>query len=104
MEFSSFVKELLHISDDFSIVKIEHHTESDDSFIHIYLEHTSDYCEVDGIRYKIYDHAPERTWQHLCWFEYPCFIVCRVPRYIDSDGKVKLLEVSFAAKGKSQPY
>jgi transposase len=101
MEFSSFVKELLHIGDDFRIAKIERHTDSDDSFIRIYLEHHSDYCQVDGIQYKIYDYAPERTWQHLCWFEYPCFIVCRIPRYIDIEGKVKLLEVSFAEKGKS---
>lgn len=49
----------------------------------------------------MYDYAPERIWQYLCWFEYPCFIVCRLPRYIDHQGKVKVMEVSFAEKGRS---
>jgi transposase len=100
MEFTEFVKELLNIDDGFMITRIERVSE-DVPFIRIYLEYQLSYCRIDGINYRLYDHAPVRTWQHLSWFEYPCFIVCRLPRYVDSDGKVKLMEVSFAEKGKS---
>ena len=100
MEFTDFVKELLHIDDCFHVSRIEREIDTQ-SFIRIYLDYQLPYCMVGGISYQLYDHAPVRTWQHLCWFEYPCFIVCRLPRYIDGEGKVKVMEVSFADKGKS---
>ena len=100
MDFTDFIKELLHITDDFRVSRIEQVSESQ-PFIRIYLEYQLSYCELGGHRYSLYDYAPERTWQHLCWFEYPCFIVSRLPRYIDHAGKVKVMEVSFAEKGKS---
>jgi transposase len=100
MEFTDFVKELLHIDDGFYVSRIEREIDTQ-PFIRIYLEYPLSNCMVGGISYQLYDHAPVRTWQHLCWFEYPCFIVCRLPRYIDGEGKVKVMEVSFADKGKS---
>ena len=98
--FTEFVRALLHIDDSFHISRIER-TSEPEAMIHIYLEYCLSYCEIEGKRYNLYDHAPVRTWQHLSWFEYPCFIVCRLPRYIDSAGKVKTMDVSFAQKGKS---
>jgi len=109
VEFTEFIKELLHIDNGFEISRIERDSETE-PIIRIYLEYQLSYCEIGGKRYQLYDHAPVRTWQHLCWFEYPCFIVCRLPRYlycvrstryIDNEGKVKVMEVSFAEKGKS---
>jgi transposase len=100
MEFTEFVKELLHIDNGFEVSRIERDSETEPA-IRIYLEYQLSYCEIGGIRYHLYDHAPVRIWQHLCWFEYPCFIVCQLPRYIDNEGKVKTMEVSFAEKGKS---
>jgi transposase len=102
MEFTEFIKELLHIDNGFEISRIERDSETE-PLIRIYgstpltnhLEYQLNYCEIGGIRYHLYDHAPVRTWQDLCWFEYPCFIVCRLPRYIDHAGKVKVMEVSF---------
>jgi transposase len=99
MEFTEFIRKLLHIDSGFHVSRIEHDTDS--SEIRIYLEYQLPYCEIDGIRYNLYDRAPVRTWQHLCWFEYPCFIICSLPRYIDNDGKVKTMEVSFAERGRS---
>jgi len=100
LEFTEFVRELLHIDNGFRISRIERES-GETLFIRIYLEYQLPYCEIDGIRYDLYDHAPVRTWQHLSWFEYPCFIVCRLPRYVDSKGKVKTMEASFAEPGKS---
>ena len=98
--FTEFIRELLHIDDGFRITRIER-TSPPETFIRIYLEYQLPYYEIGGIRHDLYDHAPVRTWQHLSWFEYPCFIVCRLPRYIDSVGKIKTIEASFAEKGKS---
>ena len=84
MDFTDFIEALLHISDDFRVSRIEQVSESQ-PFIRIYLEYQLSYCELGDHRYSLYDDAPERTWQHLCWFEYPCFIVCRLPRYIDHE-------------------
>ena len=100
MEFTDFVKALLHIDEGFHVSRIERDMEPE-PLIRIYLEYQLSYCKIGGIQYTLYDLAPVRTWQHLCWFEYPCFIVCRIPRYIDSEGKVKVMDVSFAGKGKS---
>ena len=100
IEFTDFVKELLHIDDFFRITRIERVSEPEVS-IRIYLEYQESYYELDGVRYNLYDQAPVRTWQHLSWFEYPCFIVCSLPRYIDGAGKVKTIDVSFAERGKS---
>jgi transposase len=100
MDFTEFVKELLHIGDCFEISRIERHSETQ-PFIRIHLQYRFNYCEIEGVRYNLYDYAPERIWQHLCWFEYPCFIVCKLPRYIDAQGKVKVMDVTFAEKGKS---
>jgi transposase len=100
LEFTEFVRELLHIDHGFRISRIERDVEAS-PFIRIYLEYQLPYCEIEGLRYDLYDHAPVRTWQHLSWFEYPCFIVCRLPRSVDSKGKVRTMEVSFAEPGKS---
>jgi transposase len=102
-EFSEFIRELIGIDDLFRISRIERVLEPE-ALIHIYLEYQLPYCEISGIRYNLYDYAPVRTWQHLSWFQYPCFIVCRLPRYIDNTGKVKTMEVSFAEKGKSYTH
>ncbi len=36
----------------------------------------------------------------MSWFEYKCYLVCSLPRYITDDGKVKIIDVSFAPKHK----
>jgi transposase len=42
-----------------------------------------------------------RTWQHLSWFEYKCYIKCSLPRYVNSEGKVVIIDVDFAPKSRS---
>lgn len=41
----------------------------------------------------------ERRWRHLNFFEHTCYIHCKVPRVICSDGKVKQVDVPWARKG-----
>ena len=46
----------------------------------------------------VYDHR-EKTWQHLHFFQYRCFIHCNTPRVVLSDGKPHLVEVPWARSG-----
>lgn len=48
----------------------------------------------------MYDKTPEREWQHLNWFEYRCYLVCSLPRYLSEDGNPKVIDINFAPKSK----
>ena len=47
---------------------------------------------------------PEREWQHLSWFDYKCYLICKLPRYIDIDESIKVIEPKFAPKGRSYTF
>ena len=47
---------------------------------------------------SVYD-TKEKTWRHLNFFEHQCFLHCRVPRMMTSEGKVALISVPWARKG-----
>lgn len=98
MEFSEFIKTLLGIGDDFVVSKIE--TNEDEKVVHIYLKYLHKRYKKEGKEYMIYDQSPERSWQHLNWFEYQCYLHCSLPRYVDAEGKVSVIEVPFATKSK----
>ena len=40
--------------------------------------------------YKAYD-TRQKTWQHLNFFQYECYLHARVPRIKRSDGKIRLI-------------
>ena len=40
-----------------------------------------------------------RTWRHLNFFQYRCYVTARVPRVVDKDGKVVTVEVPWARVG-----
>lgn len=98
MDFVPFLQEMLGITQEFGIVRIEK-IERPEKIIRIYLDYISSEVLEGGRRYTIYDKAPEREWQHLSWFEYKCYLVCKLPRYVDRDKKVKTFEPKFAPKG-----
>jgi transposase len=99
MDFSDLLKSLLGITDNFSIVEIV--TNESLKEIEIRLKYISNRYQLEDVDYPIYDLSPERRWQHLNWFEYRTFLVCSVPRYRSTDGKVKLIDISFASKSRS---
>lgn len=47
---------------------------------------------------SVYD-TRTRTWRHLNFFQYRCYITARVPRVVLSDGKVKTIEVPWGREG-----
>jgi transposase len=103
MEFLYFLKEMLGITDDFGIVNIEK-IERPEKIIRIYLNYLPRDYALANKRYSIYDFCEEREWQHLSWFDYKCYIVCRLPRYINKDKKVTVIEPNFAPKGRSYTH
>jgi transposase len=103
MEFIPFLQEMLGITEDFGIVQIEK-IETSEKIIRIYLNYLPKRCNVDGGFFNIYDLAPEREWQHLSWFDYKCYLVCRLPRYIEVDGVIKTYEPKFAPKGRGYTH
>jgi transposase len=99
MESIEFIEQLLGITQEFKIVKIEK-IKTSEKIIRIYLNYCENSCLVEGTRYPIYDLAPEREWQHLNWFEYKCYIVSRLPRYINEEGKVRTYQPEFGSKNR----
>ena len=102
MDFADFLREMLGITQDFGITKIEKFEEEKVIKIHLIYLHKS-YKKADK-KYTLYDHLPEREWQHLSWFDYKCYLVCSLPRYIDQEGKAKVIEVEFADKNKGYTH
>ena len=47
---------------------------------------------------KVHD-TRERTWRHLNFFQYRCYITAKVPRIITPDGKVRTVSVPWARSG-----
>lgn len=100
MDFIPFLQEMLGITEDFGIVNIEK-IETSEKIIRIYLNYLPKQCLIEGRYLNIYDFAPEREWQHLSWFEYKCFIICKLPRYYLEDYTIKTFEPNFAPKSRS---
>ncbi len=51
-----------------------------------------------GVECAVYDTL-ERTWQHLDFFQHPCFLHAHVPRITTSTGQVKQVPVAWAREG-----
>ncbi len=98
-DFANFLRELLGISDYFMISETKK-KEYPKKTIEIHLTYSPQVYKVSGKEYRLYDQSPARKWQHLSWFDCTCFIVCSLPSYVDDNGKVKVIAVSFASKGK----
>ena len=93
----------MDFSEAFGVVKINKE-ESPNKVIEIHLKYLPKNYNKKGKTYKLYDTTPERKWQHLSWFDYKCYIVCRLPRFIDLDGKVKVIDISFASKNRGYTH
>lgn len=88
MSMKEFLDEVLELPAPFEVERVE--LEEGGMEVRIHVRYVSkDYEAPTGERYRLYDHAPEREWQHLPWFQFRCMIVCSLPRYVDGEGKVK---------------
>lgn len=66
--------------------------------IHIDFNRGSRFVNDIGERVSAYD-TEEKEWRHLNFFEHKCYLHCRVPRILMSDGKVRMVEVPWTRPG-----
>lgn len=102
MEFIDFLREMLGITEDFAITSI--YKDETEKHIKIHLKYLKTDFVKGGKSYKLYDTTPEREWQHLNWFEYRCYLVCKLPRYVSENGKPKIIDINFAPKHKGYTH
>jgi hypothetical protein len=55
----------------------------------------SRFADAKGQACLVHDTV-KRTWQHLNFFEHPCYLHCQVPRIKTSDGRVETVAVPWA--------
>ena len=80
------------------ISKVEFVQEPDKSkTLHIYIDFRKggEFVNDAGQKQKAYD-TEDKTWRHLNFFQHECYLHCRVPRIIMSNGKYKMVEVPWA--------
>jgi len=69
--------------------------------LHIHFSHARRVkFEYESEKYPVYDHQ-ERSWRHLNFFQYDCYLHASVPRVKTKQGKVKLIEVQWSKLGSS---
>lgn len=102
MEFIDFLGEMLGITKDFAIVKIDKNEL--DKIINIHIEYLPKTYSKNGKEYAIYDRTPIRKWQHLNWFEYRCYLIGSLPRYLSECGKPKVIDINFAPPQKGYTH
>ncbi len=97
---------ILDISDEFEITEINIIDEPE-KIIKIHLKYALSKVVIENISYPIYDYAPEREWQHLGVCLYKCYLVCKLPRYINKStdvNKVITLRPNFANERKGYTF
>jgi transposase len=87
-------KILLPLNSSWNIIEVKVDESSEE--IEVVLEYSQSDITVDKECYKIYDHRPFRRWRHLDLWQYKTFITARLPRYKDSDGAYRTVEVPWA--------
>lgn len=100
MNNSSEIFEIgLGLSSPWFVEKVEFLPIENGKELHIYLNFTKGYKfkNEDGLEQTTHD-TMRRTWQHLNFFQHKCYLHARVPRVINPDGKVVLINVPWARK------
>ena len=81
-------------------VKLLDNPDSSSKELHLYVNFPRghEFILPDGRSGKCYDTV-EKEWLRLHFFQYRCFLHCRVPRIKVSDGSVVLVSVPWARSG-----
>jgi len=99
MEHSSekiLEKILLPLNSQWEVSSVE--TDECKEEIFVNLRYKFDYVEDNGIRYSLYDYRQPRKWRHLDLWQYKTYLVAQIPRYKDTNGNFKSLEIPWAAQ------
>jgi hypothetical protein len=96
MTDKSLYKSLLYLDNKWEVTSVDVNLETSIVLVHLdYLPNTG-LCPFSLEDCRIYDYAPERRWRHLDTMQYQTWLVARLPRVINSDGKVSTISVPWA--------
>jgi transposase len=98
MDILQVLQHLLPLGTDWDITKVN--LLEDTNRIDIYVSYKPNNFLINTTHHKLYDELPEREWQHLPWFQYQCYIKCKVPRYVNSNNEVRAIPVPWATNRK----
>lgn len=101
MDYEKLFAAALGIGPHWYIDKVEFKDGHSSRELHLTLEHKK------GVKFRhegelcpVYDHH-YRVWRHLNFFQHECYIHAHIPRIKDKDGKVRLIEISWAHSNSS---
>ena len=84
----------LHIESPYFIDDINLDEESQRLDVYIDFKRGSRFSHNGEDNLQVHD-TRKKTWQHLSFFEYKCYLTARVPRVIKGDGNVAILDMSW---------
>lgn len=90
----------LGLQSPWKISKVDFEDNSGSKELHIYIDFKrgSLFSNDVGKQVTAYD-TEDKTWRHLNFFEHKCYLHCRVPRVLMSDGKVRQISVPWSRPG-----
>lgn len=96
MTESSFYRALLKLDENWDIERVE--VDLQDQIINVHLKYISKLgiCPFSKTDCTIYDYSPVRKWRHLDTMQYQTWLVARVPRVINNEGKVSTIKIPWA--------
>lgn len=95
MDQQDFFRLLLNLTPEWEVVEVKlNDSDEIDIFIRYKLDKAK--CPLKNEICSIYDWREIRRWRHLNVLQYKSFINCKIPRVINSDGKVSTIEVPWS--------
>ena len=96
MTETSFYRALLKLDTNWNIDDVSIDLNSCKIEVHLKYLSSKGICPFTKEVCNIFDYAPQRKWRHLDTMQYQTWLVTRVPRVINSSGKVSTIEVPWA--------
>lgn len=100
MVYGNLFEQALNINTPWFISNIEFDADKKRMDIEIDFEKGATFrVDEDGVTgdFKVYD-TTKRTWRHLNFFEYECYLHARVPRVKTKDGKTRTIKTPWQGK------
>ncbi len=91
----------LELSTPWEVMEVSFKKEGSKKVLHIHVGYQKgSRFDYEGKDYSVYDHQ-RRTWRHIDFFQYECYLHARIPRIKTEEGKVRLVKVPWAEEGSS---
>jgi len=96
MEQQEFFRFILGLTEQWHVREVRVNKETHEMDIHVEYISAKGLCPHTKELCPIYDLRENRRWRHLDILQYKTYINCRVPRVINTDGKISTIEVPWS--------